>query len=173
MYQAAPSREVAAKDWTDHGVTLLKAGVVWDAVRVPYAILGQGLDRETAPDTLRWRMNELGLTGPAFCDPYRPYVYFLVPPETDQQWPRTLAPAGIECLGGTQPYIHHVGVPRLNRTAPPGLYWLLLPDNTIWHADPQRLEQVLCAQLAEAAKQETAPDGQLAGSPNVPPLGTA
>ncbi|WP_327346018.1 hypothetical protein [Streptomyces europaeiscabiei] len=166
MYQAARSRQAAVAEWTDQGVALLTAGIAWDAVRVPHAVLAPDLGRDTDPDTLRRLLAELELSGSVFCDPYRPFLYFLVPPGTDQRWPRPLA-AGVECLGGTRPYIHHVGVPRLDRLAPPGLYWLTLPQDTGRHADPQHLEQVLRARVAEAAKQDGAPGGPLTSPPPV------
>lgn len=146
LFRAATHQQTAAKEWNQQGIALLTAGIVWDAVRVPYTPLGADLERDADPDHLRRRLAELGVIGPVFCDPYRPFLYFLVPPGTDRVWPRDLAPAGVECMGGTQPYIHHVGVPRLDRTAPPGPYWLALPDDTGQLADPQHLYQVLNAQ---------------------------
>ncbi|WP_330462113.1 hypothetical protein [Streptomyces sp. NBC_00775] len=145
LSQAATSREAAGMEWTEQGVALLTAGIVWDAVRLPYAPLGADLDRDADPDQLHRRLDELRVTGPVFCDPYRPHLYVLVPPGTDREWPRTLAPAGVECLGGTRPYIHHVGVPRLDLISPPGPYWVTLPDGTGHLTDPQHLFQVLRA----------------------------
>lgn len=150
LYAAATSREVAASEWAGQGVALLTAGTMWDAVRVPYAVLDPNLERDTAP--ARRRLNELQLAGPVFCDPYRLYLYVLVPPSTDRQWPSTLAPAGVVCLGGTRSYIHHVGVPRLDRTAPPGPHWLTPPDGTGRLTDFQHLYQVLHARAGEVAK---------------------
>ncbi len=154
LYEAATVRETATQEWTTQGVALLTAGIMWDAVRVPYSPLGADLDRDTDPDTLRRRLHELQVCGPVFCDPYRPRLYVLVPPGTDRQWPRTLAPIGVECLGGTRPYVHYVGVPRLDRIAPPGTYWVTPPDGTRRHADPQHLYRVLHAWASELERAD-------------------
>ncbi|MET8957659.1 hypothetical protein ACWEO4_41005 [Streptomyces sp. NPDC004393] len=159
MYRAAKSRQEAGTEWRQQGIALLTAGIVWDVVRVPYAPLGADLERDAEPEQLRRRLQELHVPGPVFCDPYRPYLYVLVPPGTDREWPRTLAAAGVECLGGTRPYIHHVGVPRLDLISPPGPYWLTLPDGTGRLTDPQHLFQMIRAGVAEAAKQQDAPEG--------------
>ncbi|WP_030183199.1 hypothetical protein [Streptomyces sp. NRRL S-813] len=99
---------------------------------------------------LRRRLHELAVEGPVFCDPYRPFLYVLVPPGTDEEWPRALDPMAVACLGGTRPYVHHVGVPRLHRAAPPGPYWLTAPHTAARrHTDPQHLRQLLEAQAAE------------------------
>lgn len=55
-------------------------------------------------------------------------------------------------MGGTQPYSHYVGVPRLDRGAPPGPYWVTPPDGTGRYADPQHLYQVLHARAAETKR---------------------
>jgi hypothetical protein len=142
--------QAAAMEWTRQGVALLTAGITWDAVRVSYDVLAPGFDRDTAADALRRRLDELELSGAIFCDPYRPCMYLMVPPGTDREWPRALAPEGVECLGGTRPYIHHVGVPRLDRATPPGPFWLMPPDSIgRRHLDPRQLHQVLHECAAE------------------------
>lgn len=157
LYLAAPSRETASVEWTRQGVALLTAGRAWDAVRVPYGPLGADLDRDAGPDQLRRRLAELKVTGPVFCDPYRPYLYVLVPPGTDREWGRTLEATGVECLGGTPPYIHHVGVPRLGLISPPGPYWVTPPDGSGHLTNPRYLFQVLRAGVEESAKESAAP----------------
>ncbi|MFF3517726.1 hypothetical protein [Streptomyces sp. NPDC002573] len=159
LYRAATSSQAAGMEWSQHGIALLTAGIMWDAVRVPYAALGADLERDAGPERLRRRLHELQVAGPVFCDPYRPFVYVLVPPGTDREWPRMLTQLGLECLGGTRPYVHHVGVPRLDLISPPGQYWLTLPDGTGQFTDPQYLAHVLQAGIREAAKQQDAPVG--------------
>lgn len=123
------SPQMAMTEWTNHGVALLRAGITWDVVRVPYTVLDTDFDGDAEPDALRRRLEELEVSGAVFCDPYRPFLYFMVPPGSDEKWPRDLASVGVECLGGTRPYIHHVGVPRMDRDKLPGPFWLLPPDN--------------------------------------------
>lgn len=142
LLRSAPHHQHAGTEWNHSGITLLRAGVNWDAVRAPYETFG--LDRDAPAEALRRRMTELEVTGPLFCDPYRPYVYALVPPATDSDWPQDLTAAGYPCLGGTSPYVHHVGVPAPYRTAPPGCFWLTPPDpGGKVHVDPDRLCLVL------------------------------
>jgi hypothetical protein len=153
LYRAATSPHAAGMEWSQHGIALLTAGIEWDAVRLPYAPLGADLERDADPDQLRRRLHDLRVSGPVFCDPYRPFLYVLVPPGTDVEWPRTLTQLGVECLGGTRPYIHHVGVPRLDLVSPPGPYWLTLPGGT-GLTNPQRLYKVLYAGASEAANPD-------------------
>jgi hypothetical protein len=159
LLDAAPNRPTAEAEWASgHGVALLTAGVRWDAVRVPYNVLHPEFDCGTAPEVLRERLAEFEIAGPVFCDPYRPYTYFMVPPGTDRVWGRDLAAAGVECLGGTQPYVRHVGVPHLGRVAPPGAYWLHpLGTGSLWHVDARRLHTVLRACVTDMEKQGEAP----------------
>ncbi|MFD5568989.1 hypothetical protein [Streptomyces cadmiisoli] len=155
LLTAAPDRQTAISEWRSPGVALLTAGVEWDAVRVPYDVLHPGFDRATTLQELVQRLGELKVGGSAFCDPYRPFMYLLVPPRTDKDWPRDLASARVECLGGTQPYVHHVGVPRLESVAPPGPFWLTPPDVIPQrHADPEHLYAVLHALLHAAPQQQ-------------------
>ncbi|MGP2435925.1 hypothetical protein [Streptomyces sp. JW3] len=151
LLRAAPDVRVALDEWT-RGVAVLVAGRSWDAVRVPYALLDPAFHRATEPSTLRAWITQQHLVGPSFCDPYRPFAYFLVPPGTDREWPRgTFAvAAGLECLGGTEPYVRHVGVPRTDRTAPPGLFWLMPPDSVgSRYVDARHLISVLRARQQE------------------------
>ncbi|MER6386182.1 hypothetical protein [Streptomyces sp. NPDC001250] len=146
MLQAAESCNTAGMEWTDQGVAVLTAGRVWDVVRAPYTVLSRDFDRGTDPQQLRRRVDALQVSGAVFCDSYRPFLYFLVPPGTDQHWPHDGGPAGVECLGGTRPYIHHIGVPRLDYISPPGLFWLVPPDNGGPRlTDPAHLYKVLHA----------------------------
>jgi hypothetical protein len=146
LLATAPQRATAAMEWTTGGVAVLTAGVRWDAVRVPFKLLDPAFDGGTAPNVLRSRLEELHLVGPVFCDPYRPHLYFLVPPGTDRDWPADFTPVGVQCLGGTQPYIRHVGVPRLDQIATPGPYWLYPLDlGDRWHVDARHLYTVLRA----------------------------
>ncbi|MGW2445784.1 hypothetical protein [Streptomyces sp. NPDC001675] len=153
MLQATDTPHTAAMEWTTHQVALLTAGRVWDAVRLPYVLLRPDFERDTRPEELRRRVAELQVEGAMFCDPYRPFLYVLVPPGTDRRWPDDLAPAGVECMGGTAPYIRHVGVPRLDLLAPPGLFWLVPPDSGGRRlADAQHLYEVLRACAPELSR---------------------
>ncbi|MER6334085.1 hypothetical protein ABT298_33225 [Streptomyces sp. NPDC001034] len=151
MLKAAQSQDTAGMEWTEHGVALLTAGRVWDVVRAPYAALGRGLDRCTDPQELRRQVTEAG-AGAVWCDPYRPCLYFLVPPGTDRHWPHDRRLAQVECMGGTRPYIHYIGVPRLDRSGPPGFFWLIPPDcDGQALADPDLLYKALLARTSQSS----------------------
>jgi hypothetical protein len=144
LLQAAPNEQVARGEWGS-GVALLVAGRTWDAVRVPYDVLDPSFDGDTPSATLREYVTRLRLIGPSFCDPYRPYVYFLVRAGTDNEWPAEEFDAvKVECLGGTKPYVRHVGVPPVHCTDRPGLFWLVPPDRVAHrHVDAAHLLNVL------------------------------
>ncbi|WP_143060391.1 hypothetical protein [Streptomyces misionensis] len=153
LYEAAASPALTAGEWAMQGVALLTAGITWDAVRAPYTVLDPGFDRDTTPELLRHRLAELQLSAAAFSAYYRPHFYILVPPGTDRRWPHRDSPAGVECLGSARTYINHIGVPRLDRTTPPGPFWLIPPDHGRRLADPERLRAVLhaCAEQLDQA----------------------
>lgn len=154
LLRAAADTETALAEWDAHAVALLVAGRAWDAVRVPYGALGYDFDGLTRPEDLRGQLDKLGVAGPVFCDPYRAYAYFLVPPGTDREWPHgEMTRAGVECFGGHGPYVHHVGVPRVDRTDRPGSFWLVTPDCTAReHVGPALLLGVLRKRLRTATQ---------------------
>ncbi|RPE39710.1 hypothetical protein EDD90_2727 [Streptomyces sp. Ag109_O5-1] len=157
MLGATASKLHAGTEWTSYGVAVLTAGLVWDVVRAPYTVLDRRFDRDTDPEELRREVKALEV-GAVFCDPYRPVLYFLVPPGTDRYWPQEVGPAGVGCLGGTLPYVHHVGVPRLDLISPPGLFWAVPPDyGGRVLADPKHLYRVLHERSSEPPKQGEAP----------------
>lgn len=154
LLRAAPDEQAARDEWT-RGVALLVAGRTWDAVRVPYGVLDPSLGLDTDPATLRACVARLRLVGPIFCDPYRPYVYFLVQAGTDAEWPaEEFAAVKVECLGGSEPYVRHVGVPPVARTERPGPFWLVPPDRVAYrHVDAAHLLDVLRERLRQAAPE--------------------
>jgi hypothetical protein len=141
---------VTNEDSWSRGVMLLTAGITWDAVRMPYTALNPAFGQDASSDTLRLTLKTVRLSGPVFCDPHRACLYVLVPPGTDREWPSDFVKAGVECLGRSGPLAHYVGVPALDRTECPGMYWLAAPDVVSFrHVDPHRLRQVLNERTAE------------------------
>ncbi|MEU6339302.1 hypothetical protein ABZ839_33810 [Streptomyces cellulosae] len=151
---AAPDVETAVAEWDTNGVAVLVERRAWDAVRVPYGALGFDFDGLARAEDLRGLLDKLGLAGPLFCDPYRAYLYFLVPPGSDRDWPHgAMARAGVECFGGHSEYVHHVGMPRVDRTDRPGPHWLVTPDCTArQHVDPAVLLGALEKQSRKAGR---------------------
>lgn len=145
---ARPTPTPTPEGWAERGVAPLTAGIVWDAVRAPYSALGDGF---TAWEELRSTVKALGV-GAVWCDPLPPAIYFLVPPGTSAYWPRDSGLVGVVCQGGTPPFTQCIVVPSLDRTSPPGHYWLIPPDyGGPVLADPEHLYEALCARAAEAA----------------------
>jgi hypothetical protein len=156
LLAAAPHQGTAGSEWSQYGVAVLTAGVAWDAVRVPYEALDRSFAHDTTPVALRTRLAALHVRSAVFCDPRRPWVYLLVLPGSDAHWPRDLTSAGVECLGGSRPCVHHIGVPCVDRVAPPGPYWLCLPDRVDRQcAEPAALYEVLRTSVHDRGRSGT------------------
>lgn len=147
LCRAAEDRDVAAREWSQDGCALLRGGVLWDAVRAPFAAIDPNLTWDTDATELRRRMAELELFGPIVCDPYRPYFFFLVEPGTDAWWPTVLDVAKVECLGGTPPFKRVLFIPHIDRVKPSRLYWLMPPDGTGQLVDARHLYALLRKQV--------------------------
>ncbi|MFG2816655.1 hypothetical protein [Streptomyces sp. NPDC048410] len=162
LLRAAKDRHVAEREWEPiGGRALLKAGEVFDVLRVTYRALGVRLPdpvggrRVPVPRLdLLGRLAELGLTGMVYRTDYRPYLCFLVPPGTDQTWPKLpLLRDQVECMGGSYADVHLVGVPSPNSVEGPHLHWAepFGPDGpAAWLSDPGRLHEVLLERLEAA-----------------------
>ncbi|MET8696937.1 hypothetical protein ABZV65_30855 [Streptomyces bauhiniae] len=162
LLRAAKDRKVAEREWVPiGGPALLQAGKVFDVLRVTYRALGMRLpDPRGGPPLpmsrtdLIDRLAALGITGMVYRSDYRPYLYFLVPPETDKRW--TMPPIlrdQAECSGGSYADTHLVGLPSPNSLEGPHLHWVrpFGPGGpAAWLADPEHLLTVL-VERAEAA----------------------
>jgi hypothetical protein len=157
LLRAAQDEWTALHQWS-HSIALLVAGRTWDVVRLPSTMLDADFDHETEPAALPACITRLGMIGPAFCDPYRTAMHFLVPPGTNAHRPHEeFRRTQIACLRGANAYEHHVGVPRIDRTRRPGRFWVVPPDSvTHRHVDADHLLALLCQKLAEV---EAAPGG--------------
>lgn len=103
---------VALRDWSGGRHAILRTGVRYDAVKMPeqlvHAAVGSPAEA-TVADALATR-----LRGPVIRDPGGVY-YALVPPQTTETW---LSPSAVVLGRGAW-----LGVPRPDRTEPPGLHW--------------------------------------------------
>lgn len=121
-------------EWQSRGVAVLPLGHRFDAVRIPetfvYAALGTA-----APAAVAERLDRR-LGGPVIYDgrTMGGTYYALTQPRTPSHWPHTDKASWLG-LGS------YLGVPRLDRTQPPGTHW----------AVPLRAEGALCQLVPVAA----------------------
>lgn len=116
--QLAP--EQACREWAESGVALLPLGGRFDAVRLPEALV-QAAVGVTAPQAVATRLAWL-IAGPVVYDgrTLGGSYYALTKPCRDRVWKhQDCAP---RLSRGT-----YLGVPRLDRTEPPGPYWIVRP----------------------------------------------
>ncbi|MEV0657399.1 hypothetical protein [Streptomyces sp. NPDC050395] len=117
--QAQQGPAQASREWTDRGVALLPCGTRFCAVRLPgrlvHAACGTDLTESVRGTLART------LAGPVICDAFATHYYVLVEPTPRRAWQhQDVAP-----LLGAGTYL---GVPATHLTAPPGTYWLVLPE---------------------------------------------
>ncbi|MEV0259628.1 hypothetical protein AB0H82_35950 [Streptomyces sp. NPDC050732] len=126
--------EQACREWAESGVALLPLGGRFDAVRLPEALV-QAAVGVTAPQVVAARLAWL-IKGPVVYDgrTLGGSYYTLMKPCRDRVWKhQDCAP---RLSRGT-----YLGVPRLDRTEPPGPYWIMRP----------RFQGDLCEPAAVAA----------------------
>ncbi|WP_399926659.1 hypothetical protein [Streptomyces kanamyceticus] len=137
--QSAP--EHAFWEWKESGVALLPLGNRFDAVRLPEALV-QAAVGATAPQQVAVRLARL-VEGPVVYDgrALGGSYYALTKPSRTRAWQHQDSAPRLS--SGT-----YLGVPRLDRTGPPGTYWLVHP----------RFEGDLCEPAAVAALIGLGPD---------------
>lgn len=116
LVRAADDPKQARSEWAERDVTLLRCGKVFGVVRIPAELVHAGMGGpDFTADELRFHIG-----GPVIHDtPEGPY------------WALIFAHAGmvwdegddVPSLGDN----HYLGVPALNRLAPPGPHWVVAP----------------------------------------------
>ncbi|MFH9068069.1 hypothetical protein [Streptomyces alboflavus] len=106
LSQAHETPEDVRAEWWAQGIALLPLGRRFDAIRMRAEIVHAA---GGCPGPL----------GPVIHDPYSAQYYALVPPRTAESWDSPW----VRCLGGGA----WLGVPGIDRTEPPGLYWMTAP----------------------------------------------
>lgn len=135
---------VARQAWLGGARALLRAGVAWDAVKVPASIVYRLAD-SSDPERIRAILAEHKADGPTIADPGRAY-YLLVPAGTAANW-RT---HGAECLGAAC----YLSVPAPSRLGPPETHWLTAPDGTGHDlCDPAAVAGLVRAALGPRGKE--------------------
>ncbi|WP_405657788.1 hypothetical protein [Streptomyces sp. NBC_00079] len=122
--------------WTPpEGACAVAAGNWWDAIRVDEA-LGITIVRYL-------RLLSPSRLGPVIADHDMtiPSIYFLTLPGTAAHWTAPHSRAlGHNC---------YIVVPSLGRITPPGPHWLVSPQHSDGHTDPESLRRILDLGLAD------------------------
>ncbi|MFJ3496801.1 hypothetical protein ACIPPJ_24865 [Streptomyces sp. NPDC086091] len=118
LLAAADDVTRARREWQEYGVTLLRCGRSFDAVRVPRLLVEAAAGTADRARLGRYIRAAL-LGGPAFLDAAEYDLYCLVPPATSTEW----RVPGTECLGKDA----HLSVPHLGVAGAPRSSWLSEP----------------------------------------------
>ncbi|MGW0495006.1 hypothetical protein ACWD0Z_06080 [Streptomyces sp. NPDC003007] len=103
LLAAAPDVQQARWEWGDGGLTFLRCGGLFTAIRLPGDLVRAAAGSSKATEVDAYLAEALG--GPVIAS--RGRYYALVPPGTADEWPSLV----VECLGeGT-----YLGVPRVDR----------------------------------------------------------
>lgn len=122
----------ALQDWQDGRPAIVRSGVKFDAVRMPQELV-HAAAASSAGDVIAATLAEI-LDGPVIRDPYS-WFYALVPPQTTETW---LSPRATVLGRGAW-----LGVPRVDRTAPPGVHWAVPPVRVGWLCTPTAVAELL------------------------------
>ncbi|MEV0175405.1 hypothetical protein AB0I00_30345 [Streptomyces sp. NPDC050803] len=111
LLSACSSADRARMEWQQHGITMLRLGGVFSAVRLPGRLV-YAAAASARPDDVDPFLEDALDGGPVICDPHGPRYYALVPAGMPRKW-RAAAddwePLGVECLG----HGAYMGVPRV------------------------------------------------------------
>ncbi|MBZ4323220.1 hypothetical protein [Streptomyces huiliensis] len=129
---------VAREAWAKGLPATLRAGIHFDAVHVPAALVESRVaSRERGVVEARFR--EVGIGAAVIVSRLRDRYTALVPPDAAATWDV----AGTQCLGASchTPYL---ATPVPTRRRPPGAFWLLpAPDGDGMLCAPGRLRELL------------------------------
>ncbi|GAB2968552.1 hypothetical protein GCM10023080_034350 [Streptomyces pseudoechinosporeus] len=103
LLASADSHDEARAQWHKHGLTLLRCGTLFSAVRIPARLVHAAAGSED-PATVDAFLARALHGGPVICDPRGRHYYALVPASTAVRWRQP----GAECLGRDT----YLGVPR-------------------------------------------------------------
>lgn len=116
LARAADDPQQAHDQWKTQGVALLRCGRRFAAVRIPADLVHAALGTDEAPAIAASLPFDLG--GPVILD--RAYYYALIFGHSGMTWDEG---DDTPCLGSDT----YLGVPRLDRMAPPGAHWVIVP----------------------------------------------
>lgn len=116
LTRAADDPEQAHREWDQQGVTLLRCGKTFGVIRIPARLVRAGLVADDFP------VEDLAvaLGGPVIHDGRESPYWALIHGHAGLVWSEG---DDVPSLGSD----HYLGVPRLDRTVPPGPHWAVLP----------------------------------------------
>lgn len=122
LLRAADDPGTAVREWRTHGVALLRCGKTFAAIRIPATLVHAALGTTDPQQIAAALPNALG--GPAIWDGPEMPVYALIQGHAGLVWDgRDDTP----CLGQDPSLDTYLGVPALDRLAPPGPHWVVPP----------------------------------------------
>lgn len=132
LASAHPTPDVAHHEWRLSGIALIPTGRVFDAVRLPSAVV-HGAVGSAVPELVRTRLGDLA-GGAVIHDAYEPgrWYYALARPG------ERAAPEAYRLEEGTW-----LGIPAPHRTARPGAYWTRPPRHREDFCSPHGLAELL------------------------------
>ncbi|WP_328638339.1 hypothetical protein [Streptomyces canus] len=144
--------ERAREEWETAGMTPLRAGGSFCALRVPVALV-EAAAADTDPATVDAYLGNVLDRAPAFrCNTGR-WFYVLVRPTVASWWD---SGGEVECVGEG----HEIGVPRLDLVEHPGRtasYWAVPMTRPSQLGTGQGVSQMVTAARSVMAKQEGTP----------------
>ncbi|MHB9862063.1 hypothetical protein [Streptomyces sp. YIM S03343] len=136
------ARTRARAEWLEQGVTLLRLGTLFSAVRLPAALVTAAAGGCPSPEELDVFLAEVLDGGPVICDPRHQRYYALVPASMPRTWTAAFDDwrgQDVDALGRDT----YLGVPRPDRTREP------MMRDPFW-AVPMESAGSLCRPLAVA-----------------------
>lgn len=149
LLAAADNHDEARRQWHKQGLTLLRCGTLFAAVRIPARLVHAAARSEDHAAVDAFLADALH-GGPVICDPRGRHYYALVPASTATRWRHPLA----ECLGRDT----YLGVPRLDAL---GLnaqawasYWSVPMSSAADLCSPEAVSQLVVLGVFRAAEED-------------------
>ncbi len=136
------ARARARDEWQELGVTLLRLGTLFSAVRLPATLVTAAAGGRPSPEELDAFLAEVLDDGPVVCDPRHQRYYALVPASIPRTWTAAVdewRSQDVDALGRDT----YLGIPRPDRTREPKM------RDPFW-AVPMESAASLCSPLAVA-----------------------
>lgn len=140
LLSAAEDAQRAWKEWAENGITLLRCGTLFTAVRLAAGLVHAAADSDDLRDVDAY-LGQTLLGGPVFTDTRWGLYYALVPEGTDRLPAWGYRSEDAECLGPNA----YLGVPDPTHTDP-GVgfsYWCVPPHDPETLCSPDAVAQLL------------------------------